>query len=86
VQDEFSGSLSQVAKANKMKEPMYYVALASEQPLPEKHGLYFHGDDLAEKKESMIRSVYENTWSYKIGRLITSPARMLRRLFKNNKG
>lgn len=79
---EFTGTFEDIMPEKKLIEPLYWIALASDINLPQINTFYFHGDYLMQKKEEQLRLMYENAWSYKIGRLITFPVRELRRILK----
>lgn len=85
----YSGDYSHI-KSEKF-EPMYNVCIASDKSLPSKELSFFNGFDiqrmLSELKTNEIvnarinemKNVYENSWSYKIGRIITLPYRALKK-------
>jgi ubiquinone/menaquinone biosynthesis C-methylase UbiE len=74
---EYSGNFLEVKKSALLDNPVYLVALASDISLPESKSLLFNSESVF----NQLKKEYESTWSYKIGRIITSPARFLKNLF-----
>ena len=75
--DHLAGSFAEVAAAR--HEPMYYLALASDGPLPAINASFFDGNAVLKKQMRAILS----SASYRLGHTLLEPARLLARLLRH---
>ncbi len=89
----YQGSSYEIQEAVDLNEALYYVALASSFDLPCIADSFFDGEDVHKQHYDLARSevsaamaqhdALANSFSYRIGRLITLPARKLLQLRRN---
>ena len=79
--DQYSGNYDRIRK-NEPDEPLYLVALASDETLPVLHASLFSGQSILEQalwdKEKMVTG----TITYRLGHVLLYPFKLIRNLFK----
>ena len=80
----FTGDYQKLIKGGFQDLAVYNLCFASDHPLPEIGSSMFENHRFAKTRMDEIRASYENSVSYRVGRVITSPGRIakifLRRL------
>ena len=61
---------------------LYFIALASDQPLPVINNSVFNGQSVFAEAVSAREKIVTNTITYKVGHAILYPAKLVKKLFK----
>jgi len=72
-------------RTDNAENPLYCIALASDELLPEISNSLFNGESILAKAISEKENMATKTFTYKFGHTILYPAKMLKRLFKKKK-
>lgn len=82
--ETFSGDYQKLLKRNFHEMALYNLCLASDHSIPTLGASTFENRDFTKRRLEELRNSYEFSLSFRIGRALTYPARLLRAAFRHH--
>lgn len=76
--NQFSGSFNTLKEEDKLTNAPYFIALASDEDLPQIQGSFFHAANIYEAQAALLKA----TASYRLGHLLLSPLKWLKAILR----
>lgn len=80
--ESFSGDYLTLLKRNFHEMALYNISLASDQSLPTLGASTFENRDFTKRRLEELRNSYEYSMSFRVGKAVTFPGRLLRAAFR----